>query len=73
MKLQQSIENMKSELLLLNYYKCMAQKINQFYVKILNKNLDKYFEKFHEHPDNTEQAISTKINSKQRYIKYPAF
>lgn len=51
----------------------MAQKINQFHVKILNKNLVKYFEKFHEHPDNTEQAISIKINSNQGYTKHPAF
>lgn len=51
----------------------MAQNINQFHVRILNKNLVKYFEKFHEHPDSTEQAVSTKINSKQSYTKYSAF
>lgn len=51
----------------------MAQKINQFHVKILNKNLVKYFEKFHKHPNNTEQVISIKINSNQGYTKHPAF
>lgn len=41
-------------------------------LNILNKNLLQYFDNFQEHPENAEKVISSKINSKQRYMKHLA-